>query len=352
MVRTIQWENNTLCFLDQTLLPLEERYVTTSDYRVVAEAIRKLQVRGAPLIGVAAAYGLCLGALEASCLNREEFFHFLARVDEELRGTRPTAVNLFWALDRLKKLWHSLEGQGASVEVVVEGLIKEAQTMEEEDVSTNQRIAQLGAQLFADGDRVLTHCNAGALACVQWGTALGTIHWAFLKEGKRLTVYADETRPLLQGTRLTAFELRKSGIPVTVICDNMAGFLMAQGAIDKVIVGADRIALNGDFANKIGTYTVALLARYHRIPFYVAAPLSSVDFDALNGQAIPIEERNPEEVLVWGGRQIAPLGVGVRNPAFDITPWNLVSAFVTEEGVLYPPFLEKFDEIKKKRKGG
>lgn len=352
MIRTIKWENNALCFLDQTLLPLEERYVTTSDYRVVAEAIRRLQVRGAPLIGVAAAYGLCLGALEAAGLDREGFFRFLARVDGELRGTRPTAVNLFWALDRMGKVWRSLEAQEASVDTVVERLIKEAQAMEEEDVCTNERIARFGAQLFADGDRILTHCNAGALACVQWGTALGTIHWAFLKEGKRLTVYADETRPLLQGARLTAFELQKSGIPVTVICDNMAGFLMSRGEIDKVIVGADRIALNGDFANKIGTYTVALLAHYHRIPFYVAAPLSSVDFDALNGQAIPIEERNREEVILWGGRQISPSGVGVRNPAFDVTPWNLVSALVTEEGVLYPPFLEKFEEIKRKKKGG
>jgi len=351
MLRTIEWREGALSFLDQTLLPLEERYVTTSNYRVVAEAIKVLRLRGAPLIGVSAAYGLCLGALEALKCHREEFFRFLAQVDRELRGTRPTAVNLFWALDRMKNIWQAMEAQKVSPEAVVERLITEARVMEEEDIRTNEQIARFGAQLFCDGDRILTHCNAGALACVQWGTALGTIHWAFLREGKRLTVYADETRPLLQGARLTAFELQRSGIPVTVICDNMAGFLMSRGEIDKVVVGADRIALNGDFANKIGTYTVALLAHHHGIPFYVVAPLSSVDFESPDGGSIPIEERDPEEVVFWGERRIAPLGVGARNPAFDITPWKLVSALVTERGILYPPFLEKLRELKREKGG-
>ncbi|MGQ9473403.1 MAG: S-methyl-5-thioribose-1-phosphate isomerase [Candidatus Caldatribacteriaceae bacterium] len=351
MFKTIEWNDGQLSFLDQTLLPLQEVYITTSDYRVVAEAIRSLRLRGAPLIGVSAAYGLCLGALEGIQVHPKEFISFLEQVDGELRRTRPTAVNLFWALDRMKSVWQKMAAGGKSPKEIVEKLIVEAQSIEREDALMNERIAKFGAQLLADGDRVLTHCNAGALACTQWGTALGVIYWAFLREGKKLTVYADETRPLLQGARLTSFELQKNGIPVTVICDNMAGFLMSQGAIDKVIVGADRIALNGDFANKIGTYTVALLAHYHHIPFYIAAPLSSVDFEALDGQSIPIEERSPEEVTSWGERRITPLGVGVRNPAFDVTPGYLVNAIVTEKGVLFPPFLEKLRELKEEQKG-
>lgn len=351
MFKTIEWNDGQLSFLDQTLLPLQEVYITTSDYRVIAEAIRSLRLRGAPLIGVSAAYGLCLGALEGMQLHPKEFISFLEQVDRELRKTRPTAVNLFWALDRMKNVWQTMAARDESPEKIAKQLIVEAQAIEREDTLMNERIAQFGAQLLVDGDRVLTHCNAGALACTQWGTALGAIYWAFLREGKRLTIYADETRPLLQGARLTSFELQKNGIPVTVICDNMVGFLMSKGTIDKVIVGADRIALNGDFANKIGTYTVALLAHHHRIPFYIAAPLSSVDFEALDGQSIPIEERSPEEVIFWGERRIAPLGVGVRNPAFDVTPWRLVSAIVTEKGILLPPFLEKLQKLKEEQKG-
>lgn len=342
-LRAIEWKGRSLRFLDQTRLPREEVYVETEDYRDVVEAIKMLRVRGAPLIGVAAAYGLCLGALEG--LKSEDFFSFLEQVDTELRATRPTAVNLFWALDRMRAIW-SAQGASLDWEEIVNRLIAEARAIDEENAATSERIARFGAALLEDGDRVLTHCNTGPLACGGWGTALGAILWAVHREGKRLSVYADETRPLLQGARLTTFELQKSGIPVTLICDNMAGFLMSQGRITKVIVGADRIAMNGDVANKIGTYTVAVLARHHGIPFYVAAPLSTVDPRAKSGADIPIEERNPQEVTTFGGVPVAPLGVSVCNPAFDVTPSSLVSALVTEEGILYPPFEEKLWALK------
>ncbi len=345
MLKHIEWNGRNLRFLDQTRLPLEEYFIETADYRVVAEAIRKLQLRGAPLIGVSAAYGVCLGAIEALGDSRERFFASLEKVDEELRSTRPTAVNLFWALDRMKRIWQTLQARDEAPQKVVEELLEEAHHIAREDEETNEKIARYGAQLFQDGDRILTHCNAGALACSAWGTALGAITWAFVKEGKRVVVYADETRPLLQGARLTAFELWKNDIPVRVICDNMAGFLMARREIDKVIVGADRVARNGDFANKIGTYTVALLAHYHRIPFYVAAPLSSFDPQSPDGSHIPIEERNPEEVLVFNGRRIAPCEVGAKNPAFDVTPGHLVTAFITERGIIRPPYKEHFESL-------
>lgn len=343
MIQSLEWKGRALRFLDQTRLPREEVYIETGDYRDVVEAIKTLRIRGAPLIGVAAAYGFCLGALEG--LKSDDFFSFLHQVDRDLRTTRPTAVNLFWALERMKSIWLPPQGEG-DWEEIVERLIAEARAIERENVSVSERIARCGAGLLQDGDRVLTHCNTGPLACGGWGTALGAIFWAVHREGKRITVYVDETRPLLQGSRLTAFELLRDNVPVTLICDNMAGFFMAQKAITKVIVGADRIAMNGDVANKIGTYTVAVLARHHGIPFYVAAPLSTVDPEAKSGAEIPIEERSVEEVIAFGGVRVAPSGVAVRNPAFDVTPHDLVTALVTEEGVIYPPFAEHLARLK------
>lgn len=338
MLKAVEWKGKTLQFLDQTLLPEEEVYIETADYWEVVEAIRQLKIRGAPLLGVAAAYGLCLGALQKEESKTEDLLSFLQKVDEDLRTSRPTAVNLSWALDRLKKIWEGGKEKDLSSREIANSLIDEAKKIEEEDYKNNENIARHGAQLLQDGDRVLTHCNTGSLACSGWGTALGAISWAALQEGKKIQVYADETRPLWQGARLTAFELMKNSIPVTVICDNMAGYLMSQKLVDKVIVGADRVTLRGDAANKIGTYSLAVLAHYHKIPFYMAFPLSSVDFSIKEGKEIPIEERNPEEVIAPRGVRIAPRGVGVRNPAFDVTPHHLITALITEKGIIYPPF--------------
>ncbi|HOQ67982.1 MAG TPA: S-methyl-5-thioribose-1-phosphate isomerase [Candidatus Atribacteria bacterium] len=338
MLKAVEWKDETLQFLDQTLLPEEEVYIETADYREVVEAIHQLKIRGAPLLGVAAAYGLCLGAIEGEKSKVRDLFSFLEKVDENLRTSRPTAVNLSWALDRLKNIWEKGKKEDWPPREVVNSLIDEAKKIEEEDYKNNEKIARHGAQLLEDGDRVLTHCNTGSLACSGWGTALGAISWAVLQEGKKIQVYADETRPLWQGARLTAFELMKNSIPVTVICDNMAGYLMSQKLVDKVIVGADRVTLQGDAANKIGTYSLAVLSHYHKIPFYMAFPLSSVDFNIKEGKEIPIEERNPEEVIAPRGMRIAPIGVGVRNPAFDVTPHHLITALITEKGIIYPPF--------------
>ena len=348
MLKTIEWKSDRVNFLDQKLLTLEEKYIETDNYRVVVEAICSLSLRGAPLIGVSAAYGICLGALEAEKERSEQFYDFLEMVDQSLRATRPTAVNLFWALNRMKKVWKETEKQGFSPRNCTERLIQEAQTIHEEDIKTNQQIAQNGSKLIENHDRILTHCNAGALACSAWGTALGVIYWASIHEGKTLSVYADETRPLLQGARLTAFELMKNHIPVTLITDSMAGYLMAKGQVDKIIVGADRIALNGDTANKIGTYSLSVLASYHKIPFYIAAPLSTVDQAVISGNDIPIEERKPEEVFYFNRNRTSPQGVKAWNPAFDVTPHQLIRAIITEEGILYPPFVDKLTHLKQK----
>jgi len=346
MLKTIEWKNNRIIFLDQKRLPLEEKYVETDDYRVIAEAIRSLRLRGAPLIGVSAAFGVCLGAIEGLRNHPDHYYQFLEKVDQSLRITRPTAVNLFWALNRIKKIWKDAKEQRLVPEICTERLIQEAMLIHEEDSRINQQISQHGAQLIENNDKILTHCNAGALACSAWGTALGVIYWAVAQEGKTVVVYADETRPLLQGARLTAFELLKNDIPVTLITDNMAGYLMAKGRVDKIIVGADRIALNGDTANKIGTYSLAVLASYHKIPFYVAAPLSTVDEKLLCGNDIPIEERKPEEVLHLYQDRTAPIGVEAWNPAFDLTPNQLIRAIITEKGILYPPFEKKLAHLK------
>jgi len=400
-IRTIFWQDGAVVMIDQKALPLAERYVACADYREVIAAINDLTVRGAPAIGVAAAMGIALGALHLPDSPPEAFRRAFDEICTQFAATRPTARNLFWAIERMKRRfeeaydtvrgatprlgeargggWHGASGsdsalvkllrkhetakpssgsgisfveimkklgdgegllqkeKGGSLRGMREALVAEAILIGEEDIAINRRLGQNGRELIPDGARILTHCNAGALATAGYGTALGVIR-AAREEGKKLHVYADETRPVLQGARLTAWELLREGIPCTLIADNMAGFLMQRRGVDLVIVGADRIAVNGDTANKIGTYSLAVLARAHGIPFYVAAPLSTIDPALPDGGTIPIEERNPAEVTHCGGVRTAPEGVAVWNPAFDVTPHNLVSAIITEAGVIRPPF--------------
>ncbi|NLW56142.1 MAG: S-methyl-5-thioribose-1-phosphate isomerase [Firmicutes bacterium] len=326
----LQWQNKELILLDQTKLPEEEVYLTCTDYRMVAEAIRRLAVRGAPAIGVAAAFGVVLGAYELLASKRD-LVTDLEPVFRELAETRPTAVNLFWALARMKKVLAA--GLGATPEQLAQALEKEAVRLYHEDIEANLKIGEQGAALLADGMTVLTICNTGALATVAHGTALAVIRTA-VRQGKKIGVVACETRPLLQGARLTTWELMKEQIPVTLITDNMAGYLMQQGKIQAVLTGADRIAANGDVVNKIGTYTLAVLAREHGLPFYVAAPTSTIDYNIPCGAQIPIEERSGDEVTQIQGKQIAPAGVKVYNPAFDLTPTRLVTAVITERGLI------------------
>lgn len=332
-MKTVEWTGRAVRFIDQTKLPLEKLFLETSDYRVLATAIKTMQIRGAPAIGVAAAMGVALGAIEIGASNRDNYLAQLTQVIETLRSTRPTAVNLFWALDRMTRR----ANQAGDPPALRDALIEEARAIAREDEEANRRMGALGASLIPDGSRVLTHCNAGALATAAYGTALGVLR-AACESGKRLEVYADETRPLLQGARLTAWELAEDGIPVTLITDNMAGYLMSLGRIDCVIVGADRIAANGDVANKIGTYSVAVLANAHGIPFYVAAPTSTIDITIPSGAHIPIEERSEEEVLTLQGIQVAPRGVRAFNPAFDVTPNKYVAAIITEEAIIRTPY--------------
>jgi len=336
MIKPVYWKNNCVRLIDQKALPLTEREVVCTNYRQVISAIKDLTVRGAPAIGVAAALGAALGArlLAARSLTPEKFQKQFDRICGEIAGARPTARNLFWALERMKKRLAEDITQGRSD--LAEGLVAEARRICAEDVEVNKEIGRHGSKLLSDGDNVLTHCNAGALATAGFGTALGVIR-AARDEGKKLHVYVDETRPVLQGARLTAWEMKKEKIPATLICDNMAGFLMQQGKIDKIIVGADRIAGNGDTANKIGTYALAVLARAHRIPFYVAAPLSTFDFSIKTGAAIPIEERQSGEVTCFRHVQAAPHAMKVYNPAFDVTPAKLISAIITEKGIIVRP---------------
>ena len=336
----IRWQGNSLALLDQTRLPVEEVWNTYTDYRKVADAIRRLVVRGAPAIGVAAAYALCLAAMEYKGQNPEEFQKSMAAASAELAASRPTAVNLFWALDRMG-LALGAAGCGAEALPI---LIREAEAIHREDVAMNRAIGAAGAAIVPHGARILTHCNAGAIATGGYGTALGVVRSAFT-QGKVEMVYCDETRPLLQGARLTAWELVKDGIPATLITDGMAASLMAQGKIDLVFLGCDRMAANGDFANKIGTYSVAVLAQYHGIPFYTVLPSSTIDLTIPDGKHIVIEERSPEEVTHFAGVQTAPEGVGVYNPAFDVTPHQLLTGMVTEKGVIHPPFREKLEAL-------
>jgi methylthioribose-1-phosphate isomerase len=348
-MKSLNWNKECLTLLNQTRLPMSVEFIECKDWRVVAEAIRRLEVRGAPAIGAAAAFGLVLGACELKD-QKGDFWQKLLLVAEELRQTRPTAVNLFWAIDRMMSVASRFSADN-SLSEVIEALEKEALAIANEDREVNKKISQYGATLFNQpGMSVLTHCNAGALATVDFGTALGVIRQAW-SEKRIKRVFADETRPLLQGARLTAWELMQENIPVTLITDNMAGWVMKQNMVQAVIVGADRITLNGDVANKIGTYSVAVLAREHNIPFYVAAPVSTFDFAMDTGDDIPIEERNSQEITTFGGVSCAPEGVDVFNPAFDVTPNHLVSAIITEFGILKAPYHQAISQLKQ-QKGG
>jgi methylthioribose-1-phosphate isomerase len=344
MIPTLAWTPEGVRFIDQTKLPLEESYVLATTYEQVAEVIVTMVVRGAPAIGVSAAYGIALGALRTTALTPHLFAPEFEAICARLAATRPTAVNLFWAIDRMKRLFAELLAEGATLDKVQERILAEAHAMYEEDIAACRTMGAFGGALLPDESGVLTHCNAGALATCGYGTALGVIRSA-VAQGKRIHVYADETRPFLQGARLTAWELMQDNIPTTVICDNMAASLMQAGRIQAVVVGADRIAANGDFANKIGTYNVAILAKEHGIPFYVAAPWSTIDLATATGDSIPIEERPAVEVTHHGGKQLTPNGVGICNPAFDVTPAKYVTAIVTERGVLRAPYTESLKQM-------
>lgn len=335
MIKTIFWKNNTVVLIDQNALPLIEKYVTCKSHKEVISAIKDLTVRGAPAIGVAAAMGAALGVLHLHPLPRQEFRRKFFAICDEIAMSRPTARNLFWALERMKECFN--QANHLSQSHLVKILIKEAKLICSEDIEINCQMGKNGSVLFSDGDNILTHCNAGALATAGYGTAIGVIRTA-CAQGKKLHVFVDETRPVLQGARLTAWELKKEKIPYTLITDNMAGFLMNQGKVDKIIVGADRITANGDTANKIGTYSLAVLAKAHGVKFYIAAPLSTIDISLKTGASIPIEERNSEEVTSFKGIRIAPRGVRVYNPAFDVTPARFITAIITEKGVLEKPY--------------
>ncbi len=334
MVPTIEWKDGIVRMLDQTRLPLEVTFFDCRTYHDVAKGIKDLIIRGAPAIGVAAAMGVALGAQEINTKNFKNFYDELEKVCNHIGSTRPTAVNLFWAINRMKEF--TLSNKEKPIIEIKKVLIDEANRILQEDIEACKTMGRHGAQFIKDGDTILTHCNAGALATGGYGTALGVIR-AAKEEGKEIKVFADETRPVLQGARLTAWELMEDGIAVTLITDNMAGYFMKKGMINLCIVGADRIARNGDVANKIGTYSVAVLAREHGIPFYVAAPLSTIDFNIPSGEHIPIEERNPAEVShIFGKTQIAPSKVRILNPAFDVTPARYIAAIITEKGCFKP----------------
>lgn len=342
MFETIEWTPQGVIMIDQRILPMKEEYLTFTEPEEVAEAIKTMVIRGAPAIGVAAAMGIALGAKNLCHLPHDAFKERLEKLFALFASTRPTAVNLFWALERMKKLYQ--ENRDLNPSQIAELMIAEAKTVKEEDIRANRKMGEIGAELISSKASVLTHCNAGALATAGHGTALGVVRSA-VEQGKKIRVFADETRPFLQGARLTAWELTKDGIPVTLITDNMAGYLMALGDIDLVIVGADRIASNGDVANKIGTYTVSVLAKENGIPFYVAAPLSTIDMSIDSGKDIPIEERDPQEVRSFHSIPVAPEEADVRNPAFDITPHANVTAIITERGIARSPYKKSLKEL-------
>jgi len=344
MIKTLCWTDEGVVMIDQRRLPTEELYPVFRTYQEVAQAIKDMVVRGAPAIGVAAAMGVALGARDTHTEDQAEFEREFDHICEVIGSTRPTAVNLFWAIERMRTLYHTLKREGCSLSEVRARLIAEANLMHDEDVAANQAMGRHGAELIPDGATVLTHCNAGALATAGYGTALGVIR-AAVEAGKQIAVFADETRPFLQGARLTAWELHKDQIPVTLITDNMAGHFMKRGRIDCVIVGADRIAANGDVANKIGTYSVAVLAKENHIPFYVAAPTSTLDLSLKSGDEIPIEERGEQEVTHVQGAQLAPAGIQIANPAFDVTPHRYVAAIITERGVARAPYEESLRSL-------
>ncbi|MGC2183101.1 MAG: S-methyl-5-thioribose-1-phosphate isomerase [Terriglobales bacterium] len=349
MIQTLEWTDSGVRFIDQTKLPTEETYVTCKTYTQVADVIRNMVVRGAPAIGVAAAMGIALGVKNSKAENGGDLKHEFDQICDVMGKTRPTAVNLFWAIKRMRDKFEMLRVRPLAQ--IKQSLIEEAQRMHAEDIAANQAMGRHGATLMPASGGVLTHCNAGALATCGYGTALGVIR-AAVEQGKNIHVYADETRPFLQGSRLTAWELMKDGIPTTVISDNMAGAMMNQGKINAIVVGADRIAANGDVANKIGTYSVAVLAKEHGIPFYVAAPLSTVDFETPDGSGIPIEQRDGKEVSHIAGRQMVPDGVEVENPAFDVTPAKYVTAIVTEKGIARAPYADSLRRLAPERVAG
>jgi methylthioribose-1-phosphate isomerase len=342
MIQTLEWTDKGVSFIDQTKLPTEEVYVVCSTYQQVADVIRNMVVRGAPAIGVAAGMGIALGVKNSKAETVGELKKDFDQICKVIGETRPTAVNLFWAIRRMQDKFESLRVR--PVAQIKQALIEEAQRMHAEDIAANQAMGRHGATLMPSSGGVLTHCNAGALATAGYGTALGVIR-AAVEQGKKIHVYADETRPFLQGSRLTAWELMKDGIPTTVISDNMAGAMMKQGKIGAIVVGADRIAANGDVANKIGTYTVAVLAKEHGIPFYVAAPISTVDLETRDGSGIPIEQRSSKEVSHIAGKQMVPDGVQIENPAFDVTPAKYIAAIITERGVAKAPYIESLKRL-------
>jgi len=341
LIPTVAWQDGEVVMIDQRRLPAEEVYLRCRDHAEVAKAIKDMAIRGAPAIGVAAALGIALGVRNSKA-EGEALSSAFDGICKEMAATRPTAVNLFWAIDRMRRRFEAGRAEGGPA--LREALLQEARAIEDEDVAACRRIGDLGADLLPGGARVLTHCNAGALATAGYGTALGVIRSA-ARQGKIKNVLADETRPYLQGARLTAWELSRDGIPTTLIADNMAGHMMARGEVDAVVVGADRIAANGDVANKIGTYTLAVLARENGLPFYVAAPVSTIDLGTASGEAITIEERAPDEVTHHGGRRLAPEGIAVRNPAFDVTPHRYVTAIVCERGVARPPYTDSLARL-------
>ncbi len=334
--------------IDQRKLPMVETYVTCKNAKDVAKAIKTMVIRGAPAIGVAAAMGLALGVRNSDATGTTKLAGEFYKLCEMMADTRPTAVNLFWAIDRMKRVFAEMAASGQSVDQIKARLEAEARNIHDEDVESCRAMGSFGAAVVPDASRVLTHCNAGALATAGYGTALGVIRGA-VEQGKTVTVLADETRPFLQGARLTAWELTRDGIDTTVITDNMSGALMRDKQIDLVVVGADRIAANGDVANKIGTYTVAVLAKEHGIPFYVAAPISTIDLATADGSLIPIEERAAKEVTHLGGTRIAPAAAKVRNPAFDVTPNGYITAIITERGIARPPYSESLRDLVENR---
>ena len=342
MIHTLEWTDQGVRFLDQTKLPTEETYVTCTTYQQVADVIRNMVVRGAPAIGVAAAMGIALGVEKSKAETVGDLKNEVDQICKTIGETRPTAVNLFWAIRRMQAKFELIRIR--PIAQVKQELVDEARRMHAEDIAANQAMGRHGATLMPASGGVLTHCNAGALATAGYGTALGVIR-AAVEQGKKIHVYADETRPFLQGSRLTAWELMKDGIPTTVISDNMAGAMMKQGKIGAIVVGADRIAANGDVANKIGTYTVAVLAKEHGIPFYVAAPISTIDLATADGSGIPIEQRNSKEVTHIAGRQMVPDGVAVENPAFDVTPAKYIAAIITERGIAKAPYQESLRSL-------
>src|SRR5213080_144410 len=342
MIQTLEWTDSGVRFIDQTKLPTEETYVNCTTYQQVADVIRNMVVRGAPAIGVSASMGIALGVKNSNADSVGDLKKEFDEICDVIGKTRPTAVNLFWAIRRMQQKFEMLRVR--PVAQIKHAIIEEAQRMHAEDIAINQEMGRHGAALMPASGGVLTHCNAGALATAGYGTALGVIR-AAVEQGKKIHVYADETRPFLQGSRLTAWELMKDGIPTTVISDNMAGSMMKEGKINAIVVGADRIAANGDVANKIGTYMLAVLAKENGLPFYVAAPFSTIDLQTPTGNQIPIEQRNPREVTHFAGKSITPEGVQVENPAFDVTPAKYVTAIVTERGIARPPFDESLRHL-------